>query len=154
LEAAYERGRADALSLAKERLDSYKEMASDKFNLLLSELEQERQGRDADREKARDLITRLREELRAAQSERDELQSRVESLQVEKDALFDKSKLYIQQAREKMEEAQHDVVSMALEKVYAEIGQTCQKKEFYDGDQVVALVKNVLKTVSLSNTNK
>jgi chromosome segregation ATPase len=163
LAVEYERGRSDTIALAKEKISDMKENASARFAAMQAQLDEAQRRNEKDRDTAREAVQRLREELRAAAAAREAAESALETAQAEKDALADKSQKYVAQLRARMAEASEsaasdrraavaaasvDVVRASLERVFTNLHAQVKPKELYEGTEVLALVRAVLKQAS------
>ena len=197
----YSRGQADTVALARDKIQDMRETASAKFAEQSREIEELKAANLADREKAREAVQRLREELRQGQRASEtrtqhaaavvalyltrtlalcvrvspfclfsahaahaSLSSSYSALQSEKDSLSDKSQKYISQMKTKMaaanegasaasvaaavSEAKVVCVRETCEEVYAEIKAKVKPKELYEGDEVLTMLRGILKNTS------
>ena len=103
-----------------------------------------------------------------ATAARESAESSLSSVQSEKDSLADKSQKYVAQLRARMAEASEqaaaqrretesasvDVVRASLERVFTSLHAQVKPKALYEGTEVLALVRAILKQTSNEVANK
>jgi hypothetical protein len=164
LSAEYERGQADTISLCKTKIAELKETASTRFASLTAQLDEAAQAREADRERAREAVARLREELRATQE-------RLASADADKAAAVDKAARFTEQLKARLavataaaaesaakassseaklsaSVASAEGVRGALDRIYTGVRAKFGPKELYEGAEALQIVRQTLKDVS------
>lgn len=159
LAAEYERGKSEAVALARAKISDIKDAASARFTELQQEVTHANARNEADREKARELVQRLREELRTVTDQRDANAHALDTVSHEKDALSEKTQKYVSQLRARHEAEKESArsardddhsraaVLAAMETLFEAISTRVKPKDLYEGDEVLALVKAAVKSV-------
>lgn len=126
------------MRMARDRIDSIKESAQLRFSSLQAELDEERKGREEDVRRAKEVISGLRAELKVAADE--------------KEALVERMRGYVDRLRVKGEEDGREagVVMLrgAMDGVYRLCGESVGAKDLYEGQQVLDMLKKILKQVT------
>jgi hypothetical protein len=98
------------------------------------------------------LVTRLREELRSVSGHRDAAQSALAAAVSERDSALDKSQKYVSQLKaahaSNMEVQTQSALKANLEAVYSAMHEKITPKSLYEGEDVLAIIKSVLKSAS------
>jgi len=149
LRREYERGKNEAIAIAREKLNEMKESANARFASLSSELESSKKKNEEDIAKAREVISRLRDELSSSSKALNQLQS-------EKDELFDKSRAYVNQIKANhsasiqsaLDGAAAEQMRTCIDTVYRALVDAITVKEFYEGQHVLDIIKKTMKSVA------
>lgn len=161
---AYERGKAEVLGQAKERIDQLKSTATSKFHEL-QELVQVKEEKiikvESQMLRAKEVIKRLRDENSKMKEEKEralnqlnhakdwikKLREEVQQEKIEKESVLKKSRQYVQQVRENKGEINKHI-KVVMEQLFKHFSSQLDKNQLYDGQAMKELAKSSIKTVT------